>query len=114
MRRIAITHAILAICIIIPHSPANSEQTANFFLKRIDTEDARYSLALEHYRNGMAWANSYLKVKGETELYCEPGKLAMTPEQNTDILRRHVKDHPADGNLPAGAALLMAYVATFP
>ena len=95
-------------------TPAQAEADARTFLARIDSGDSLYLLTLNGYANGLSWANTYLDEVGQPKLYCAPTRLAITAEQNADILRRYVADVPEAATAPAGLALLLAYRATFP
>jgi hypothetical protein len=97
-------------------SNANAEATAGEMLANIDARDARstiYTAFLTGTTNGLAWANTDLEDRGLTPLYCSPRKLAITLDQNIDILRQRVKESPELGTTPAGLAMLMALRMTF-
>lgn len=94
-------------------APARAEIDAKTFLERIAKGDILSLLVLDGYANGFGWANAYLEDKGQKKMFCAPD-LAITAEQNADILRRHLKAEPSLATAPAGIALLRAYRATFP
>lgn len=95
-------------------APARAELDARTFLERIDRGDTVALLVLDGYANGFAWANTYLERHGQTKMFCAPERLAITAQQNADILRRHLIAEPALATAPAAMALLFAYQATFP
>ena len=99
---------------LVPLAPARAEQSATQFLADIDRSNTTSLLVLYGYGDGFGWANTELARNGEKRLFCVPGKLAITPEQNAEILRSYVKNHPVFGGAPGGFALLRAYEDTFP
>lgn len=64
--------------------------------------------------NGLVWANAALKNRGQSPLYCQPGKLVLTDFQIIDMMRRAIKDAPKMGDYPLGMAVLMTLQKTFP
>jgi hypothetical protein len=95
-------------------SPARAEGTARQFLDYIDRGESIFLQILNAYANGMNWSNTYLADSGQRKMYCLPQRLAITAEQNAEILRQHLQRMPEIGNFPAGLALLAAYRDTFP
>ncbi len=97
---------------------AAAEMDASTFLQNYDRADATgrhlYERVLGATENGLSWANSALSHDHHQRLYCAPGKLAITDEQDVDILRRHVKEHPEHQTAPYGLVLLLALELTFP
>ena len=83
-------------------------------MERIDRGDTLSLLVLDGYANGFEWANTYIEEQGQPRMFCPPERLAITAQQNADILRRHVARVPQSATAPAGLALLFAYRATFP
>lgn len=106
---------VLIVCTAIAASTsARAEATANVFLEEIGKGDKLMLYVLDGYANGLLWARTAVEVETGFKLYCPPGKLAITPDQNRAILQQHVTNVPSQGELPAGMALLRAYRATFP
>ena len=66
------------------------------------------------HSNALLWVNALQQAQGRPPLFCQPGKLALTPEQDVKILRDYISEHPADGDEPAGMAIMDAFIATFP
>lgn len=95
-------------------TPARAEADARTFLERIDRGDEVFLHMLDGYASGLGWANGYLEHLGRPRLFCPPERLAITAQQNADILRRYVAAEPAAATAPAGLALLYALRATFP
>jgi hypothetical protein len=95
-------------------SPAHAEADANFFLQKIRDGDKATLYVLDGYSNAYSWTNVILEKREERPLYCPPEKLAITAEQNADILRRYVERNSFAGTMPAGFALLLALADTFP
>lgn len=95
---------------------AQAEPSAEEVISMIDKGDQMALLILDGYANGMEWANTELESRGDALLFCAPRKLAITAEQNADILRQYIKTPPGSrvADLPAGIVLLNALRATFP
>ena len=64
--------------------------------------------------DGLSAANAVLTSQGKPPLYCAPEKLAMTPHQTVDILRRYVEQHPFAGKVSIVVITLQAYMDAFP
>jgi hypothetical protein len=64
--------------------------------------------------NGFSWANAQLYVDHKIRLFCVPDKVVLTPDQELDILKRYVLEHPIYADASAGGALLAALVDAFP
>ncbi|CCE06458.1 hypothetical protein BRAS3843_1730027 [Bradyrhizobium sp. STM 3843] len=73
-----------------------------------------YEKMLGANENGMSWANAAIEVEGGVKLYCMPDSLALAPQQNVQILRQYVTDHPEHAKRPFGLVLLSALRETFP
>jgi hypothetical protein len=105
-----------AMTLLTLSSAAHAEMSANEMLAKIDAGGDQATLVtlwLSGNANGISWVNVELK-DGKAAVYCPPGKLAITPEQDVDILRRFVRDHPKYGGAPAGLAMFEALKFTFP
>ena len=100
--------------LLVCSTPAMAEGTANAFLEAIDSQSNITLQILNGYMNGMDWMNTELGSIGQPMIYCAPEKLAITADQNADILREYVRENKWIGEVPAGLALLQAYKATFP
>lgn len=110
----AIIAAVLALCF---HAPATAEMSGKEMIQKIDEKSERSQTllyVLDGYSNGAGWANQFIKARGDAPLYCPPKKLALTPEQTASILREYLKKDKAAGESPAGLAMLLALMATFP
>lgn len=108
--------AVAATLIAFPSASA-AEDTAAQMLAKIDAggESATFvTIWLDGNDNGASWANTILEQRGQRPLFCPPGKLAITADQDVSILRRFVKERPEIGDVPAGFALLLALADTFP
>ena len=83
--------------------------------KASDAQRAMISSNLASIEVGLGWANTALRAQRmQAGLYCPPDKLAMTPSQVIDILRRALKEEPRLGDRPIGFALLTALQRSFP
>lgn len=117
MRIISGGLAIVAVItgLVAAPSPARAENSAKWFLDQIDGGNTVALVVLDGYANGMSWANTDLKLRGLPPLFCEPDRLAITAQQNADILRRYVDGAGAAlAEDPAGLVLLYALKDTFP
>jgi hypothetical protein len=96
-------------------SPARAQNSATWFLEKIDSGDAIALVVLKAYAHGLDVANADLEFNGLNPLYCAPRYLTITPEQNADIFRRFVNGEGAIiKDMPAGLVMLEALKATFP
>jgi hypothetical protein len=92
--------------------PARAELTARELLTQYDD---RIALAIVTGMGiGFSWYNGGASVQFGQQLYCQPDKLSITPQQFLAILRRHVRENPRDEYAPVGLAMLSALEATFP
>jgi hypothetical protein len=69
--------------------------------------------------NGISWAVNIIKSLNEGQadinyLYCPPSKLAITLQQDINILKRYIKEHPQYADLPLGMVLAGAFKEIFP
>jgi hypothetical protein len=63
----------------------------------------------------LGFANAELKViRHEAPFYCPPSKLALTPAQTVNILRRWVEEDESHAGLPYGLRILRSLQETFP
>ena len=79
--------------------PAHAELTAKEALAKIDakSDHGLLTLWINGHVNALMWANVELGAKGRTQLFCQPGKLSLTPDQDVEILRQHVREVPKAG-----------------
>ena len=70
--------------------------------------------AVNGYGQGFTIANSEIKRDGGKPLFCQPNKLALTPELSVDVVRRYVEKSPRLADAPFGLVLLYALKETFP
>jgi len=72
-------------------------------------------LYLSGVNAGLLAYNVAVQSSNKGPLFCQPGKLALTPDQVADILRRWAEKQGKSGDkLPVELALLYALVETFP
>ena len=97
-------------CLVLS-GPAGAEGTANEVLSAPSRELEIYFTAM-----GVAfsWSNGYIRANGDTSMYCQPEKLALSGQQYVEILRDHVRDNSRAGDLPVGFAMLQALSSIFP
>jgi hypothetical protein len=103
----------------IATTTAHAETTLNGLLANYAAADATNKLVIEAIvqssQVSISWANTYLKSeRKEAPLYCPPATLVISVPQTFDILRRAVKDEPAIGKLPFGAAMIYSLQKAFP
>lgn len=63
---------------------------------------------------GFEWSNAEDRVKGREPLYCSPNNLAITPDQDFDILNRFIKARNFPVSTPIEGIALTAMENTFP
>jgi hypothetical protein len=113
-RALALAASLAASCLILLPAPARAEPDARTFLEKIDKGEKIYLTVLNGYGVGLGWANTYVAEQGQPKIFCPPDKLAITAEQNVEILRRFVAVDPSIATAPAGMAMLFAYRSEFP
>jgi hypothetical protein len=105
---------VAGLCALMFGAPARAEADASTFLAGIYGGDATMLMVLNGYANGISWANSVLAHRGQPRLFCPPDDVAISPEQNAEMLRRYVRDNPRARTVPAGLAMFLALEASFP
>jgi hypothetical protein len=95
-------------------SPAAAELSARDSIDKYRKNDPQISLFLNGLLQGFEWANSFLHTANRPEIFCEPEKLALTVNQEVDILNRYIEENPTYSNYPVGAVLLQALRDAFP
>lgn len=91
-------------------SPASAELSAQELVANIDRGDLPAKIYLTGLSTGIEWSNT--AVHGT--LFCQPGKLAITSEQNLRMLRDLLEEVPGLASSPAGLVVLASYKRTFP
>jgi hypothetical protein len=94
-------------------SPALAELSAESAIKLYRQKDPQLILFLNGLGQGFDWANTFLE-DGKEPLFCTPRKVALTVDQQVDILARHIQEIPAHGSLPVGGVMLYALRDAFP
>jgi hypothetical protein len=112
MRQLVASAAIVAAII---STPARSEPTLDQFLQMEDTAPGRK--LNENYIagiiTGFLWYSTGLHVRGQAELYCQPSKMAVTPDQAVNMLRQYRQQHPTRSTLTVGQALILSFEEVF-
>jgi hypothetical protein len=97
---------------------ARAEVSAMEFLRMIDggRQDDRTValLSINNLINGFGWYQAYLEQQELPTIYCPPRRLAITPDQAVDIMRRFVENKRESRNYPYGLAVLLAMQDAFP
>jgi hypothetical protein len=110
--RIAGAIIILLLATIIT-SPALAELSAESAIELYRQKDPQLILFLNGLGQGFSWANTLLR-DGKEPLFCVPGKVALTVDQQVDILARYIQEIPADASLPVGGVMIHALRDAFP
>lgn len=63
---------------------------------------------------GLSWANVELGSRGKPLLFCAPEQMALTWEQEVDVIDRYLKRYPANAEFPVGAVMLYALMDALP
>jgi hypothetical protein len=105
---------VAAALIVLATTPAAAELTAKTVLERLERGDPASKFFMMGTGNGLSWANAQLYTIHKPQLFCVPEKLALTSEQEVDILRRYVEENPASADTPVGGVLLAALIDAFP
>ena len=98
-------------------SSANAELRIKDYKRIKDTEIFKtYILGVGV---GVEWANTVVSNRGQSPLYCAPGKLAITTENFLQILQDYIEKNPEiikplGPDLPIGLLLLKALQDAFP
>ncbi|TSB04569.1 hypothetical protein [Sphingorhabdus contaminans] len=99
-------------------SPVHAEQTAEYFITKIDGPDLTTAVMakqlLNAYAIGITWAEWDAVKRGASPVICMPDKLALTVDQTVDILRRAMTNNRSIAEAPAGLALMESLKSTFP
>jgi hypothetical protein len=93
---------------------AHAEASAREMLTVARKGDAAMVAAIGGMGLGLGWANAELITRKQPPLYCLPPDLVLTAFQTVAILESFLKREPYYADLPAGAAVLHAMIATYP
>ena len=112
---------LIALC-LLSSTAARADWSADEFLARYgaaksDLEKSIWQRHIEDMSTGFEYANVALIYRGDTPLYCQPKKIALTAEQLADIMKRFLEDNKNAkglGSGPIGAILLLALQDAFP
>src|SRR5579859_7962650 len=104
----------IAACAPIIFSQAHAEMTGEQYLALVGEVKDLKKFGLSETENGMSWANTELRARGQPRLYCVPEKMAMSPDQADTILRSYLDEHPEQAKYPVALILLRAMEETFP
>lgn len=107
MKALVLTAAATALCL---SSPASAELTAQELLTKLDQGDRETRVFLTGIGIGIGWANT----SSDEKLFCQPAKLAMTPEQEVRMIRDIIQEDSRLADIPVGYVLMAAYIRTFP
>lgn len=97
-----------------PAADARAEASTRVFLERIDQGDETYYQYLNGTFNGVGWMNSYLATTNQPRAYCPPGDLVLSRQQQIEGLRTFIATRPRLADGPAGAAVLLFMIQSYP
>lgn len=110
-------YIILAFAFMFPGS-ASAELTSNDILVVLEHGTGEQKIYANGYIHGAAsaleWADVYIRKRQTKSMFCIPTSLALTPQQEIDILKDGIIKRPSIGKHPVGFALLEAYLISFP
>jgi hypothetical protein len=95
-------------------TPAPAEPFVNDAIERYRLGDPGMFTFLAGNVNAFSWANIDLRSNGHTELFCVPPAVVLGVQEAVDILSKHVKQVPADGQRPVGSVMLQTFKESFP
>jgi hypothetical protein len=101
---------VAAALVVLATTPARAKS----ILERLERGDSNSKIFLMGVGNGLSWPNGQLHNTHKPQLFCVPEKVALTFEQELDILKRYVREHPASADTPVGGVLLTALIEAFP
>lgn len=93
---------------------ARAEASAREMLAGARKGDAALVAAIGGMALGLGWANAELITRKQPPLYCLPPDLVLTAFQTVTVLENFLKREPYYADVPAGAAVLHAMIATYP
>jgi hypothetical protein len=113
MRATLVAAALTALSVLTT-TTAVAEPTVSATLERLERGDPAGKYFLMGLGAGLSWANATLNSEHKQLIFCVPEKVALTSEQELDILKRYVQANPEFGNLSVGAVLVAALIDAFP
>jgi len=101
---------------LVVSATAHAEATAKEMLAQIESNEGHVlaTAFIAGNANGLSWANTELRDRGLKPLYCQPPTLSITPDQDVQIMRDHIRRYPKLADFPAGVVMMIALQATFP
>src|SRR3954454_15320750 len=93
---------------VLTITPAFAEPFANDAIERYRLGDPGMFAFLAGNVNGLIWANAKLRSNDHVELFCVPPSIDLSVQQAVEILSKHIKEDPAEGELPVGPMLLQS------
>jgi hypothetical protein len=106
--------AVVGLWIVASAVPAHAEMSAKDLISEYRAGNQWTAVFILGIENGLGWEESYQDENGGVAIFCQPGKLALTVEQDVDITSRYVAANPKSAEYPFGMALLLAMKDTFP
>lgn len=114
MRKFVLLKRFGVLVLLVGSQSAIAQPTAQEILRGVDANDKSSRTIINAIADGFGWANAYLSTRGQTMLFCQPEKLAITTDQNADMIRQYLQAYPGDSQRAVGLVLLRAYIYTFP
>lgn len=110
------TRLILALVIATVVTPARAEPSARDVISEFKAKVADTDIYVAGVEQGLSWYGTAISSQKRKELYCEPERLALTPDQDINIVSSYLqrrKDRSAY-DAPFGMILLDALEDAFP
>ena len=82
-------------------APTPKPMTATYAIEQYEKGSGTVQIYIVGVLDGIEAVNSDLESDNSKKVYCPPPRMAMTPGQELDILKRFVEKHPDLGTYPA-------------
>jgi hypothetical protein len=94
--------------------PVRAEMTAREFLTKHTTSQTGRAF-LGGVAAGIGWANGVMNDLTNGQIYCPPGKIALTLDQNIDLMKQYLATAAEpEKDYPLGFVLLLSLRSAFP
>jgi hypothetical protein len=107
---------LVLLCLVITFyaGVADAEMSAKDVVDNFEKGDLVTGAFVKGIEDGIGWAEVYREKNGESQIFCQPRKLALTPDQDAEIVSKYISNNPKLADAPFGLVLLMAFRETFP
>lgn len=93
---------------------ASGEALVNDAIERYRLGDPGMFTFLTGNVNALIWVNNDLKSNGHTELFCVPPSTTLGVQEVINMMSKHIKENPSDGQRPVGSVILQSLKESFP